>query len=101
MLSSGKLACNSSNSESEFDSISHDEETEETNEVLNEEADSLAQENGLTLPDEPMLTRVTQPGRGQEQYDTESDSFKPTPARRYPLRERKPKDYTDYITGPK
>ena len=46
VLPSGEQNCNYFNKESEPESNCHGEETEETNEVLNEEADSLIQENG-------------------------------------------------------
>ena len=71
---------------------------EDTSGTLNEEGDSPLQRNNITVPDEPASTEESEGPVSQELNRSEYTNQSHEPIRRYPLRERRPKKYTDYVT---
>ena len=71
---------------------------EDTSGTLNEEGDSPLQRNNITVPDEPASTEESEGPVSQELNRSEYTHQSHEPIRRYPLRERRPKKYTDYVT---
>ena len=82
--------------EIECESVSHDENVEAPSEA---DDDLLDQGENITFPEESASTEIAEELRSQKQDSNKYTAVCPGLTRRYPLRERRPKKYTDYVTS--